>query len=91
MAVVGSHPFLTIVILFIIFFTIFFLVIYGILRFAENRKPVQRQVSEEELSSQREIPTYVKSKNCAACGTSMPGIASFCPECGTAQPRVVST
>ncbi len=91
MAVVGSHPFLTIVILFVVFFTIFFLVIYGILRFAENRKSGQGRINDEELSSRTEIPTFVKSKNCPTCGTSMPGIASFCPECGAQQQNIVST
>jgi len=92
MAVIGSHPVITLVILFIVFFSIFFLLIYGILRFLENRKSHGEKLSDEVLSSQKEIPTYVQSKSCPRCGTAMPGIASYCPECGAAQnPRVVST
>jgi hypothetical protein len=89
MPAVDAHPAITIIILFIVFFTIFFLMIYGILRYLDNRKSGEGRVTEEELSAQKEIPTYAKSKTCAVCGTSMPGIASFCPECGAAQPRAV--
>jgi hypothetical protein len=89
MPAVGAHPVITIVILFIVFFTIFFLMIYGILRYLDNRKSGQSMVTEDEMSTQREIPTYAKSKTCAVCGTSMPGIASFCPECGAPQPKAV--
>jgi hypothetical protein len=84
MAVVGAHPVITILVLFIVFFSIFFVLIYGLLRFLENRKSGDR-VSERELRSQTGIPTYAQRKACPQCGTSMPGVAMYCPECGAPQ------
>jgi hypothetical protein len=85
MPAVGTHPLITIIILFIVFFTIFFLLIYAALRYVDNRKEGKEKLSEEELTSQSEIPSYPKVKTCPNCGTMMPGIASFCPECGAQQ------
>jgi len=80
-----AHPFITIVILFVVFFTIFFLLIYGILRYADKRKSGSEKVSDDEINSQKGIPTFPAFKRCGKCGTTMPGVASFCPECGAPQ------
>jgi hypothetical protein len=86
MAVVGSHPVIAIIVLFIVFFTVFFLLIYGILRLAENRNSEgDEESSEERRPVKKGIPTYAKVKTCPQCGTPMPGMASFCPECGSPQ------
>lgn len=84
MAVIGTHPVIAVVVLFVVFFAIFFLLIYGILQYAESRKK-GREVEETEEKNPGQIPTFVKSKTCSYCGTTMPGIASFCPECGSPQ------
>ncbi len=77
------HPLIAITVLFVVFFAIFFLLIYGILRFVDRRK--SEYVSDEEIESEKEIPTYSQFKRCPKCGTTMHGIASFCPECGAPQ------
>jgi rubrerythrin len=83
MATIGTHPAIAVIILFIVFFAIFFLLIYGILQYAESRR---KKISESSLeTSSTEIPTFAKFKTCSYCGTTMPGIASFCPECGSPQ------
>ena len=82
MPAVGAHPIITIAVLFIVFFAIFFLVIYGLLQYFEQRKGGRAAVA---VGQANEIPTFARYKTCSNCGTSMPGIASFCPECGAAQ------
>jgi heme/copper-type cytochrome/quinol oxidase subunit 2 len=86
----GPHPVITIIVLFIVFFTVFFLLIYGSLRLVERRKSnedEEDEVEEEDVgtASTKGIPTYAKFKTCQKCGTTMPGVASFCPECGAPQ------
>jgi hypothetical protein len=90
MVALGNHPVITVIILFIVFFVIFFLLIFGILRAAESRKS-KTKYGEEEIEAGPKISANTDSKSCTQCGTSMPGIASFCPECGAAQkPKIVT-
>jgi ribosomal protein S27AE len=85
MVALGAHPIVTVIILFIVFFAIFFLLIYGLLQLLERRKVSKTSNMVDHSNRQGEIPTYTKSKICPRCGTSMPGVASYCPECGAPQ------
>jgi len=87
MAAVGTHPLVTVVILFVLFFSVFFLLIYGGLRFLERRKESKEKTPDRLTTSGQNSaqPKNAESKFCPKCGTKMPQFADFCPECGAPQ------
>jgi len=82
MTAVSAHPVIAVILLFIVFFAIFFLLIYGTLQYFERRKSKTQRRQSIPAGG---IASRLDYKTCPKCGTSMPGIASFCPECGSQQ------